>query len=274
MSYLLSYPVMYKKELNEIINDFVLFKSRMGVDVTMKKVQYIWGKGVVRKIGREIVEKFNRSTKVENSVIGEKKIEVVNEKLKYLLIFNWVRFIGVSGSIAAGFAKEEDDIDLFIVVRDGSAWIYRGILTVRNIFNRFMRTIRDGKKVKDLFCINFIIEERALELDSDMFNFHELMFLYPVYNERYLNYIYSKNAWLVDDFYINRNLVQSREKRLKSVNIFIKGINFCAYIAQILYIYISGHRFEFERLSRNYKKGRIEFFSENFKKKVLKRRSI
>ena len=107
---------------------------------------------------------------------------------KFLFLYNWVRFVGISGSVSAGFAKEDDDIDLVIVVRDGCAWIYRGILTLRNIKSHFMRTKRDGENVKDLFCINFVIEEKGLTLDSDIFNFHELMYLIPLHNDVITSY--------------------------------------------------------------------------------------
>jgi hypothetical protein len=261
---------MYRKELKEIIEELVLFKSNMGLKLSIKKLQYIWGKGIIKGLDESILNTLERGTKEESSNITQKKIEIANERVKSLLVSNWVRFVGISGSVAAGFTKEDDDIDLFIVVRDGSAWIYRGILTVRNIFNHIARTSRDGNTVKDLFCINFIVEERGLELESDIFNFHELMYLIPLYNERYLNHIYRKNRWLLTKYFINKELVVSRERELKRVNIFLRIINWLAYIAQILFMILSGHRPEIDRLLSNYKEGRIEFFPKEYKSEVMK----
>lgn len=269
MLYLLSYPVMYSKELKEIVEELVLFKSNMGLKLSIKKLQYIWGKGIIKGLDESVLNTLERGTKEESSNITQKKILIANERVKSLLVSNWVRFIGISGSVAAGFTKEQDDIDLFIVVRDGSAWIYRGILTLRNIFNHIARTSRDGNTVKDLLCINFIVEERGLELESDIFNFHELMYLIPLYNERYLNHIYRKNRWLLTKYFINKELVVSRERELKRVNIFLMIINWFAYIAQILFMILSGHRPEIGRLLSNYKEGRIEFFPKGYKSKVM-----
>ena len=271
MLYLLSYPVMYKKELKEIIGELVLFKSNMGLKLSIRKLQYIWGKGIIKGLDEDVLKNLERGTKEESSNIALKKIGIANERVKFLLVSNWVRFIGISGSVAAGFTKEHDDIDLFIVVRDGSAWIYRGILTLRNIFNHITRTSRDGDTVKDLFCINFIVEERGLELESDIFNFHELMYLIPLYNERYLNHIYRKNTWLLTKYFINKELVVSREREIKRVNIFLRVINWFAYIAQILFMILSGHRPEIGRLLSNYRDGRIEFFPKDYKMEVMGR---
>lgn len=270
MLYLLSYPVMYKKELEEIIGDLILFRSNMGLKLSIRKVAYIWGKRVIKGLNGKILKDLEKGTKVENSHITQNKVDITYERLKFLLVFNWVRFIGISGSISAGFAKEEDDIDLFIVVRNGSAWIYRGILTLRNIFHHFMRTKKDKESVKDLFCINFILEERGLNIDSDIFNFHELMYLTPVYNEGFLNHIYMKNDWLEKEYLINKELIKSGENKQRNVNIFVQGINLKAYIAQIFFMIVSGHRPELKRILNNYKKGRIEFFPTGYKKERIK----
>ncbi len=268
---MLSYPVMYKKEIEEIVNEFVSFKSNMGLKLSIKKAQYIWGKSITKRISFKTLKGLEKSKKEGNSKIIKEKIDIAKENLNILLVFNWVRFIGISGSVAAGFAKEEDDIDIFIVVKDGCAWIYRGIVAIRNICNHVIRTKRDKDDVKDLLCINFIIEESGLELEDDIFNFHELMYLLPIYNEKYINHIYGKNIWLLTKYQIKKELLQSRERKEKGVNFFIKLINVFAYISQITFMVISGHTPEIDRIFRNYKRGRIEFFPSDYKQKVLKK---
>jgi len=262
---------MYRKETEGIVKEFIKFKSNMGVRLTSKKVQYIWGKSVLKRMPESTLKLIERSSKGENARVIEGKVEIAKSNLNMLLVCKWVRFIGISGSVAAGFAKEDDDIDLFIVVKDGSAWIYRGILSIKNLFNHIIRTKRDGKRVKDLFCINYIVEERGLSLDSDVFNFHELMYLIPVYNEGYINYIYSKNEWLISDYFVNRDLLKHRESRSRGVNFLIRSLNFFAYVSQILFMILSNHRPEVKRIFSNYKKGSIQFFPEEYKGGVLKK---
>lgn len=268
---MLSYPVMYKKEIEDIVNELVSFKSNMGLNLSIKKAQHIWGKSITKRLSMNTLKGLERGTKIENSKIIKEKIDIAKKNLNILIVFNWVRFIGISGSVAAGFAKNEDDIDIFIVVKDGCAWIYRGILTIRNLFNHVIRTKRNKEEVKDLLCINFIIEESGLELESDIFNFHELMYLVPIYNEKYLNYIYKSNPWLIKDYFVNKELLQSRERRSRGVNFIIKGLNLLAYLSQILFMLISGHSPQMRRLFKNYRRGRIEFFPSDYKKKVLRK---
>ena len=262
---------MYSKEIEGIVKEFIKFKSNMGVRLTTKNVQYIWGKSVLKRLSDDTLKVLEKSSKKENARVIEGKVEIAKSNLNMLLIFKWVRFIGISGSVGAGFAKEEDDIDLFIVVKDGSAWIYRGILSIRNIFNHVIRTKRDGKRVRDLFCLNYIVEERGLNLESDMFNFHELMCLIPVYNQGYINYIYSKNKWLLEDYFINKELLKNRVRKSKGVNLLVRLFNLLAYVAQIIFMIVSNHRPELKRIFSNYKKGSIQFFPQWYKEGVLKK---
>lgn len=246
-----------------------MFKSNMDLTLSKEKVRYIWGKSVIRSLPKDIVKRLGNGKVVDNSKIIENKIKVVKNNLDILYILDWVKFIGISGSVAAGFAKEEDDIDIYIVVKNGCAWIYRGILTIRNIFNHVVRTSIDGDSVKDLLCINFIVEERGLELESDMFNFHELMYLIPVYNQKFLKNIYRKNMWLSSVYGVNRDLMSKRTLKDSNTNVFLKLINICAFFAQLLFMLLTGHSPDIKRLFSNYRKGRIEFFPSDYKKKIL-----
>jgi hypothetical protein len=260
---------MYKNMIDEKVIELIKFRLAMKEDVTYSKVKAIWGKRVIEGISPEVSKRLNRGRKGEVSQIVTEKISIAKENIKFLEVSDWVRFIAISGSVAAGFAKEDDDIDLYIVVKNYTAWIYRGILTLRNLFNHRMRSNRDGKNVKDLFCINFISEERGLEINNDIFNFHELMYMIPIdtKSEKYLPHILSKNDWLKDFFYVS--LPRVRYSLTFDVNFIIKGINLGAYISQLVFMILAGHKPDFKRIRDNYRVGRIEFFPTDFKKEVL-----
>lgn len=262
---------MFKKEIEGVIKEFIKFRSDMGLKLSVKKAQYIWGRGVVKNLSNSLLQELESSTKVENSKIIKQKIDIAKGNLNSLIISNWVKFIGISGSTAAGFAKEQDDIDLYIVVRNNTAWIYRGILSIRNIFSHTIRTKRDGKNVKDLYCTNFIVEQRGLHLDTDMFNFHELMYLIPIYNGEYINHIYSKNIWLEEVYGLNRDLMRSRIRESNGFNPVLYILNMFAYVSQILFMIISNHQPEIKRILKNYREGKIQFFPNDYKEKVLKK---
>ncbi len=244
--------------------DLTKFRTLMGCNLTEEKARYIWGKNSVKNtdisFGKEQTNEYVDS-----------KIELAKQNVKYLFVGNLVKFIGVSGSVAAGFAKEDDDIDIFVVVKNDTAWIYRALLVFKNIFHHKIRTKLDGERVKDKFCLNLICEERDVVFENDMFNFHELMYLVPIFNEKYLNYIYSQNVWLREVCGVKNELMVNRVSVSKKKNIFFKVLNFKAFFLQLIFMLLSKHSPEVRRLKTNFKRGRIEFFPEDYKVKRMEK---
>lgn len=248
------------EDTKKSVENLEKFRTLMGASLKKDDVKRIWGKSFLR----ESKEKYEQDA---NEIV-KGKLEYAENTIKVLRIFNWVKFIGVSGSVGAGFAKEEDDIDVFVVVKNGTAWVYRGLISIFNLFHNKIRAKRH-RVIKNKLCLNMICEERGLEFDNDMFNFHELMFLIPLYNEKYLNFIYSNNLWLRDSYSVKKDLLFSKISKGKDANLFVKFLNAIFYLLQISFMYISNHKPNVKRIRRNYKKGKIEFFEEYFKKEKL-----
>ncbi len=250
------------EEIKKSVKNLERFRTLMGASLRKDDVKRIWGKSFLRESRKRYEQNANK--------IVKEKLEYAEDIIEVLKIFNWVKFIGISGSVGAGFAKEEDDIDIFVVVKDGTAWVYRGLISLLNLFHNKVRAKRH-RIIKDKLCLNMICEERGLEFDSDMFNFHELMFLIPLYNEKYLNFIYSNNLWLKDSYFVKKDLLYTKISIGKSANIFVKFLNTIFYLLQISFMYISNHKPNVKRIRRNYKKGKIEFFEEEYKKDKLEK---
>jgi len=246
----------------KVLLELKKFRARMGLGVSKEQAKYIWGKGFVK--GN--IQDFDEESR---NVEVIRKLEIARNGIKYFNVLGLLKFMGVSGSVGAGFAREEDDIDLFLVVKNYTSWIYRGIITLKNIFHHRIRRIRHGDVVKDKFCVNLICEERDLVFESDVFNFHELMYLIPIFNERYLNYIYSQNDWLRSDYGVKNELLVSRVFVSKRSNWLVRVINFFFFLLQLLFMIVSSHRPEIGRLWSNYKRGRIEFFPRDYKEKRM-----
>jgi len=238
----------------------------MNLSLSEDNIRYIWGKKFLKEIPKN--SKFYINNKYENNEIN-RKIQICKKYINKLKIFNWVQFIGISGSVAAGFVKEEDDIDIFVVVKNGTMWLYRGLVVLRNIFHNKIRAKRH-KNVKDKLCLNFISEERGLNFENDIFNFHELMFIIPVYNEEYLNFIYSQNTWLKEEYYVKKENLQSKIAPKKEANIIVKMFNYFAFISQVIFMFIAKHKPDIQDLSQENKKGRIQFFEKDYKKNILR----
>lgn len=232
------------------------FRSLFEMGITKEESLRIWGETYSPVL-----------KKSENRYVTEKK-KIAEKNISVLLMGNMVKFIGISGSVGSGFAKEEDDIDIFVVVTDGTMWLYRALVQARNIFQKKIR-VKGEKVVKDKFCLNLIAEERGLVFDSDIFNFNELMYLTPIYNEKYINYIYSQNQWLREKYGMIQENMITNIKPQKQANILLRMLNKLLYYFQLAYMKIANHRPDIKRIEDNSRKGRIEFFPKRFRKKKI-----
>jgi len=236
--------------------ELLQFRSLFNKGITNEESIKIWGK------------EYKGASKGKKNIFVEKKVTIAKKNLSVLLIGNLVKFIGISGSVGSGFAKEDDDIDIFVVTRNGIMWLYRALVQIKNIFHRKIR-IKGEKDVKDKFCLNLIAEERGLKFDNDIFNFNELMYLIPIYNEKYLNYIYSQNRWLETEYKIKKENMITKIKPQSDVNILMQILNKFLYYLQLIYMNLARHRPDLERIRENSKKGRIEFFPKKFRERKI-----
>lgn len=201
-----------------------------------------------------------------------RKQKIVKAEIDRLKAGNLVKFIAVTGSVAAGLSKEDDDIDVFVVVKDYRVWLYRFLIWLKNFRSKLFRRqsifSHTGRDVKDTLCMNLLVEERGLHFDSDVFNLHELYYMVPIFNENYRDYVLMKNDWLVSKFGLaGVTSGYLPEKDSFTADAFLRIMNFLAMLGQLLFMIL--HKPNYGRLLKNYQKGRIEFYPENFKKEKL-----
>jgi hypothetical protein len=219
---------------------------------------------------QETAKKIFKSTIIglpvfESNPISEKKLQYAETYLKYLKVLNLVTFIGVTGSVSNNFAKDKDDIDYIVVVKNNTMWIYRGLMLFKNLFNNKFRKSESSEN-KDLICVNLITEERGLLFDNDLFNLNELYHIKPVFNESFYENILASNQWLKEW----GGVINKTDSNLKDMNIFLEAINLYFFLPQIIFMIIKGHKPELKRILSNYLKGRIEFFRSDYKYEKLK----
>jgi hypothetical protein len=264
----------YFMEITEPINSLITFREKMNSVLFYDFAISIWGKANVERFQSETGKVLPVWI---SSQIQQKKLKIANGIVNSLLIFNFVKFIGISGSIAARTVKEDDDIDVFIVVKNNTAWLYRWFIWLKN-FRRgiiIREKIAFGKNTnvnnqKDRFCLNFIIEERALDkLDQTLFVFHELFSLIPLYNSQYYEFILSKNAWVFEDFQafpraqISKEAINAYEASFRKKSYLLGIFDFTVFCGQLVYQLI--HKPDLSRVISNYKKGIIAYFPKRFK---------
>jgi hypothetical protein len=105
----------------------------------------------------------------------------------------WVRMVAVSGSLAVSAARTGDDVDVFVVARDGRLWLTRLLA----IASGQVSVGRDG--VAPPLCPNYMVTESALTLpDRDIYTAHELAQLVPLFGAQAYAALLDANAWYRD----------------------------------------------------------------------------
>jgi hypothetical protein len=113
--------------------------------------------------------------------------------------FSNILLMGITGSVAAGYPKENEDIDLIIITRKDSLWITRLAVRVWTWINKTpLRKYGKGQN-KDDFCLNLWLEDDSLKLPSNRQNLRnamDLILMKPVVNkykiyERFIE----ENGW-------------------------------------------------------------------------------
>ncbi len=136
-------------------------------------------------------------------LIAERKYKKLLKIAKILAHLPFVRLIAVSNGLSYSNAKDEDDIDLFIITAKNRIWLVRFLsILVLKIF-KARPTIANKK---DKICLNFFLTEENLNLEKimlpeknglpDIYFIYWLAWLYPIYDDGIWEKFIKANSWL------------------------------------------------------------------------------
>lgn len=252
--------------------DLIAFRQQMGEPLLSDIATKYWGKEILKEFSLLNGDKIKTAQRKNPKEIQAKQ-KYVRETIWFNRIFEIlgiVKYVGISGSLAADKFKEGEDLDLFIVTANGTSWIYRGILKL--LLGKKARLYEDTD-VADTLCVNFIAEERGISFDPDIFVLHELLHIIDVYNPAYKDFIISQNQWLSDIYGIREKANSTPNKLTKfCLHILyspIRLLDFFAYHLQVIYMKFKKHNPKLKRIKNGRKTGRIEFYPEDFRVKVM-----
>jgi len=173
---------------------------------------------------------------------SEKKLKIVKKIVPLLRLIPSIKLIGITGAMAINNAKEDDDIDLFIVSSRDLLWTTRLLATL--LLQIIGRRRQPGEiHIKDRVCLNMFVEENHLSVppnERDLFTAHEVTQMKPIY---YTNQTYQKflraNQWVrkylpnaIDD----KNQELRSKNQIPKRNIFISiSISICNFAFCILH---------------------------------------
>jgi hypothetical protein len=130
---------------------------------------------------------------------ARRKMQRALSAAKMLSHIPTVSGIGVSGGVAAGSAKERDDIDFFIITRKNTLFVTRlCILFLLQLTGK--RRKRHDVSENNKICVNMLLDESALGFPperQDIFTAREITQLIPLFerDEAYRRFI-AANRWV------------------------------------------------------------------------------
>lgn len=154
---------------------------------------------------QEVILKLREIKRPEIGQINNKILSDKVDKAKRLGELLAERFpdilmVGITGSVAAGYPKKNEDIDLMIITKKDSLWITRLGVKIWTRINNIPRRKYGIRQKKDDFCFNLWLEEESLKLPVNrqgLRNAMDLILMKPIVNK---NKIYEKfiggNEWV------------------------------------------------------------------------------
>lgn len=130
---------------------------------------------------------------------SREKLAIAKRVMKWLGLIPTIRMIGVTGAVAVGNAKKNDDIDFLMITASGRVWLTR-ILAVLLIEVLGKRRRPADKEVRDKICLNVFLDEEHLKMPKgkrNLFVAHEIGQMRVLYQK---NNVYQKflreNRWM------------------------------------------------------------------------------
>jgi len=254
-----------KKRLQEEIDELVKEKKIILLDKDCPDA--ISNKLSVRRytLGEYRIKITNYSLRIKNSL---KKIERIQFYLKLLSFFPQIKLVGLSGTVAMMNAKENDDIDLFIITARNRLWTGRLIALLLAKIMRIKRPritnyeLRIKERTKDKVCLNLFFEEKKMEVPDykkTEYVAHEILQMKPLINKRNVYQRFLKaNKWIykvypnaINPEFRIQNLELNLESRIETLN--------------------SKSILNSKLLILNYLSNKIEVFLKNLQLKFIKR---
>lgn len=142
-----------------------------------------------------------RMRRRERSIYSYRKYIRAKRFISLLAIIPYVRMVCVCNTLGLNVARDESDIDLFIVARAGHVWTARflcaGLAHVLNL------RPRNGRE-RDTFCLSFFISDSALDLSSlqldgwnpDVYLASWIAWCVPLYDDGVYDRFFQENAWI------------------------------------------------------------------------------
>ena len=175
-------------ELLKAIKKTIDYAKGFGCPINEKQ---IYQRLISKKVYKlEEIKKGLKNFKIDNNrnkwLEGkERKVENLSELMKKK--FKDVLFLGISGSVATEYPKENDDIDIMLIIKKNKLWLTRFKLRWFIFVNKIPHRKYGKGENKDEFCFNLWLDEANLKLPKNKQNLKnaiDLILLKPIINRQ------------------------------------------------------------------------------------------
>lgn len=178
---------------------------------------------------------------------SQQKIKNASWLIKFFPIIPTIRFVGITGSVAANNAKPGDDTDFFIITTSNSLWFTRLLLTIILIFTKHRRLPNNpNQDLSHAFCFNLWLEEGSLLISPDKQNLYsarEILQTNPIYDPDSLyQQLLLQNSW-ISHYHANAYSSLLSQKTLLAtpkqnliISMIITPLNLLLYYLQKIYM--------------------------------------
>lgn len=205
----------------------------------------------------------------EREEISRQKIQSMHRMLSLLGKLPGIQFIGMSGSVAAGNAKKEDDIDIFVITSPGYLWTARFfIIVISSLLG--IRRYPFQEKVQDKLCFNLFFDKSDMHISKEKqteYVAHEVLQVIPIVNKNntYERFLW-ENSWVTSFFPNSASVIPARERgdQQKDLTFEKEKFNFVEYFLRAFQLFfMSGNRTT-ERITET----QLWFFPDDFEKRM------
>ncbi len=120
----------------------------------------------------------------KNNNLAERKFRKARRLVKIFRYIPYVRMVAICNSLAYSNARDDSDIDFFIIAKHGKIWLAR-FFTV--LIVKLLRAQPKPDDHRDTFCLSFFIDEASLDIQAiglkhDIYYTYWLQQLMPIYD--------------------------------------------------------------------------------------------
>lgn len=229
------YPLSFYQLSNYLIDGYV---DNLSFDELKRNLKNLINEGEINyAYGKYLLPNRSYVNWDERKEFSKNLIKKAEKITKVLKLIPWIKFVGITGTVSAFGAEEDDDIDFLIISQKDRLWLVRGFVFV---ILKILGQLRTDDAPQRKICPNIFLSEDYLFWEKqkrNLFVANEICMLYPLYdkNETYFRFI-KENEWVFNYFVNFKVGFDKLSKKTERTSYFMELLEKAAYVLQKKYM--------------------------------------